>query len=180
MFSNSGSASMGYDLPAAIGASRAAHRVICFAGEGSLQMNIQELQSLKTLQARVIIIVLNNAGYLSIWQTHENFFGNVIGATPASGVEFPDFTAVARAYGLTAATIDNLDDIGYWLDQDGPLLLDLRVDPTQGFAPRIKSRVDENGKFVSPALDDMYPFLPAEVLDAVRRSARAIRAQGEG
>lgn len=180
MFSNSGAASMGYDLPAAIGASRAAHRVICFAGDGSLQMNIQELQTLKTLQARVIVIVLNNAGYLSIWQTHENFFGKVIGATPASGVEFPDFTAVARAYGLTAATIDNLDDIGYWLDQDGPLLLDLRVDPTQGFAPRIKSRVDENGKFVSPALDDMYPFLPAEVLDAVRRSARAIRAQGEG
>lgn len=180
MFSNSGSASMGYDLPAALGASRSAPRVICFAGDGSLQMNIQELQTLKTLQARVIVIVLNNAGYLSIWQTHENFFGKVIGATPASGVEFPDFAAVARAYGLTAATIDNLDDIGFWLDQEGPLLLDLRVDPTQGFAPRIKSRVDDTGKFVSPALDDMYPFLPAEELEAVRRSARAIRAHGDG
>ena len=179
MFSNSGAASMGYDLPAAIGASRAAPRVICFAGDGSLQMNIQELQTLKTLQARVIVIVLNNAGYLSIWQTHENFFGQVVGATPASGVDFPDFAAVARAYGLAAARIEDLDEIGQWLAQDGPLLLDLRVDPAQGFAPRIKSRVDENGKFVSPALDDMYPFLPPEELEAVRRSAREIRAHGK-
>ncbi|NJD25036.1 MAG: thiamine pyrophosphate-binding protein [Betaproteobacteria bacterium] len=179
MFSNSGAASMGYDLPAAIGASRAAPRVVCFAGDGSLQMNIQELQTLKTLQARIIVIVLNNAGYLSIWQTHENFFGKVVGATPASGVDFPDFAAVARAYGLAAATIRDIDEIGYWLAQDGPLLLDLRVDPAQGFAPRIKSRVDDTGKFVSPALDDMYPFLPAEELEAVRRSARAIRAHGD-
>lgn len=181
MFSNSGAASMGYDLPAAIGAARAAHRVICFAGDGSLQMNIQELQTLKTLQANVLVLVLNNAGYLSIWQTHENFFGKVIGATPASGVEFPDFSAVARAYGLTAARIESLDDteaLKHWLAQDGPLLLDLRVDPTQGFAPRIKSRVDESGKFVSPALDDMYPFLPPEELEAVRRSAREIRSIG--
>lgn len=109
LFSNSGSASMGYDLPAAIGAATAAalegKRVICFAGDGSLQMNIQELQTLKTLGANVIVIVLNNRGYLSIWQTHENFFGRVIGATPESGVEFPDFTAVARAYGLRAESV---------------------------------------------------------------------------
>jgi len=181
MFSNSGAASMGYDLPAAIGASRGESRVICIAGDGSLQMNIQELQTLKTLKANVIVIVLNNAGYLSIWQTHENFFGKVIGATPASGVEFPDFSTVARAYGLPAAKIETLEDIEafkQWLKQDGPLLLDLRVDPAQGFAPRIKSRVDESGKFVSPALDDMFPFLPPEELEAVRSSARAIRTRG--
>lgn len=182
MFSNSGSASMGYDLPAAIGASRAAPRVICFAGDGSLQMNIQELQTLRTLQANVLVLVLNNAGYLSIWQTHENFFGQVIGATPASGVEFPDFSAVARAYGLTATKIECVADfekIKHWLEQDGPLLLDLNVDPAQGFAPRIKSRVDENGKFVSPALDDMYPFLPPEEVAAIRHSAQEIRSYGD-
>ena len=94
LFSNSGSASMGYDLPAAIGAATAARadgtrRVVCFAGDGSLQMNIQELQTLKTAGVNVIIIVLNNRGYLSIWQTHENFFGRVIGATPESGWSFP-------------------------------------------------------------------------------------------
>jgi hypothetical protein len=101
MFSNSGSASMGYDLPAAIGAARAAggRRVVCFAGDGSLQMNIQELQTLATLGLDVLIVLIDNGGYLSIRQTHENFFGRIVGATPASGVEFPDFARVAAAYG---------------------------------------------------------------------------------
>ena len=178
MFSNSGSASMGHDLPAAIGAASATKkRVICFAGDGSLQMNIQELQTLKTTNLNVIIIVLNNAGYLSIWQTHENFFGKVIGATPSSGVDFPDFTAVANAYGIKAKTISNvseLNDLDALLKNDGPLLINIIVDPRQEFAPRIKSRIDENGKFVTPELDDMHPFLDVAELDAIRNSAKLI------
>ena len=178
MFSNSGSASMGHDLPASIGAASATtSRVICFAGDGSLQMNIQELQTLKTRNLNVIVVVLNNAGYLSIWQTHENFFGKVIGATPASGVDFPDFTAVAKAYGINAKTISNvseLDDLDALLKNDGPLLINIIVDPRQEFAPRIKSRIDENGKFVTPELDDMHPFLDVTELDAVRNSAKLI------
>lgn len=184
MFSNSGSASMGYDLPAAVGAAAAgggapSRRVICFAGDGSLQMNIQELQTLKTTGANVIVVVLNNGGYLSIWQTHENFFGRVIGATPASGVDFPDFTAVARAYGIRAQRItceDDLAALDALLQQDGPLLIDVVVDPRQEFVPRIKSRVDEAGKFVTPELDDMHPFLAPEVVAQVRASARALPA----
>ena len=184
LFSNSGSASMGYDLPAAIGAAAATshttkQRVICFAGDGSLQMNIQELQTLKTNGLNVIIIVLNNGGYLSIWQTHENFFGKVIGATPASGVEFPDFCAVATAYGIRSATLRNENDLealDRYLQEDGPLLLDVMVDPRQEFAPRIKSRVDENGKFVTPELDDMHPFLAPEVIKEIRESAKLIKA----
>jgi len=181
MFSNSGSASMGHDLPSAIGAAVAGmpehKRVICFAGDGSLQMNIQELQTLKTSALNVIIIVLNNAGYLSIWQTHENFFGRVIGATPASGVEFPDFTDVARAYGLRSVTIQSeaeLRELDELMMQDGPMLVNIIVDPRQEFVPRIKSRIDENGKFVTPELDDMHPFLAVEELQKVRESALAI------
>lgn len=153
--------------------------MICFAGDGSIQMNIQELQTLKTLGANVVIVVLNNAGYLSIWQTHENFFGRVIGATPATGVEFPDFCAVARAYGLKAASIwseEDLSQLDQLLLQDGPLLIDLHVDPRQEFAPRIKSRVDENGKFFTPELDDMHPFLEQSVVEAVRAEAAAIKS----
>lgn len=184
MFSNSGSASMGYDLPSALGASFAGEednkrRVICFAGDGSLQMNIQELQTLKTTGRNVVVVVLNNGGYLSIWQTHENFFGRVIGATPASGVEFPDFEAVAKAYGIKAATIRSEDDLSRMdalLREDGPLLLNVVVDPRQEFVPRIKSRVDENGKFITPELDDMHPFLAPTELKAVSDSAKAIRA----
>lgn len=184
LFSNSGSASMGYDLPAAIGAASVAassqpKRVICFAGDGSLQMNIQELQTLKTTGLNVIIVVLNNGGYLSIWQTHENFFGRVVGATPASGVEFPNFSAVAQAYGIRSATIRNEDDLAtldHLLLENGPLLLDVVVDPRQEFVPRIKSRVDENGKFITPELDDMHPFLDPQVVSDIRLSAQSIRA----
>lgn len=185
LFSNSGAASMGHDLPAALGAAsaaraaRAGRRVICFAGDGSLQMNIQELQTLKTTGLDVIVIVLNNRGYLSIWQTHENFFGRVIGATPESGVEFPDFVAVARAYGLHAESIAgeaDLPRLDALLQGGGPLLIDLHVDPRQEFAPRIKSRVDEQGRFVTPELDDMYPFLDAAEVQRVRDSALVVRA----
>jgi len=171
---------MGYDLPAAIGAAAAGQldgrRVICFAGDGSLQMNIQELQTLKTRGLNVIVIVLNNEGYLSIRQTHENFFGRVIGANPASGVDFPDFAAVARAYGLPGATVrglEGLEKIDELLAQDGPSVIDVHVDPQQEFTPRIKSRVDENGKFVTPELDDMFPFLDPEQVRQVRQSALA-------
>jgi acetolactate synthase-1/2/3 large subunit len=184
LFSNSGSASMGYDLPSAIGASFAGNkdntrRVICFAGDGSLQMNIQELQTLKTSDRNVAVVVLNNGGYLSIWQTHENFFGRVIGATPASGVDFPDFEAVAKAYGIKVATIRSVDDLTCMdalLLENGPLLLNIVVDPRQEFVPRIKSRVDENGKFITPELDDMHPFLDPTELQAVSDSAQAIKA----
>jgi len=181
MFSNSGAASMGYDLPAALGAAVAQRpgRVLCFAGDGSLQMNIQELQTLKTAGLPIIILVLNNAGYLSISQTHENFFGRVIGANPASGVEFPDFCQVARAYGIEAATIASvadLDRLDEWLQAKGPLLLNLIVDPKQNFEPRCKSRLDSKGQFITPELDDMYPFLDPATVAAVRSAATQIRS----
>lgn len=182
MFSNSGAASMGHDLPAAIGAAigGGGRRAICFAGDGSLQMNLQELQTLKTLGAKVLIVVLANNGYLSIRQTHENFFGSVVGATPQSGVEFPDFAAVARAFGLPAARVSRAADIAVldaMLGGDGPALVQIDVDPEQAFEPRLKSRLGPDGKFVTPQLDDMFPFLPAEELAAVRAEAAAIRAR---
>jgi len=178
LFSNSGSASMGHDLPTAIGASTIADRVICFAGDGSLQMNIQELQTLKTLGTNVVIVVLNNSGYLSIRQTHENFFGTIVGATPESGVEFPDFSKVAEAYGIPAYTISSkseLSTIKNLMDRKGPLLLDIKVDPKQNFKPRMKARLDENGKFIPQFLDDMFPFLDATEVDEVRKSAKRIK-----
>jgi acetolactate synthase-1/2/3 large subunit len=179
LFSNSGSASMGYDLPAAIGSSVADKgRVICFAGDGSLQMNIQELQTLKTAGTNLIVVVLNNKGYLSIKQTHENFFGKIIGATPESGVDFPDFAAVAEAYGIKSATISNeqdlttLDDL---IQSNGPLLINIMVDPDQSFAPRMKARLDDNGNFIPQYLDDMFPFLDPQEIKSVRESAKTIK-----
>jgi acetolactate synthase-1/2/3 large subunit len=181
MFSNSGAASMGYDLPAALGAATADHkrRVICFAGDGSLQMNVQELQTLKTSGANVIVVVLANNGYLSIRLSHENFFGTVIGATPESGVDFPDYSALATAFGLPAAKIlthDDLKRLARLLDGDGPAVVQIAVDSAQAFEPRLKSRIGDDGKFLTPELDDMFPFLPPDELAAVRLEAAAIRA----
>ena len=182
LFSNSGSASMGYDLPAALGAAigGGGRRVICFAGDGSLQMNVQELQTLRTLQAPVLVIVLANNGYLSIRQTHENFFGEVVGATPASGVEFPDYQRLAAAYGLSAVRIAGPDDwplLDSVMTQDGPALIQIDVDPDQPFEPRLKSRMLADGTFATPELDDMFPFLPAEEVAVVRAEAAALRAR---
>ena len=101
LFQNTGCASMGYDLPASVGASIAAangERVICFTGDGSIQMNIQELQTISGLENDVIIFVVNNGGYDSIRQSQESVFGQYcskFGVSPDTGVTFPSFKKLA-------------------------------------------------------------------------------------
>jgi len=173
LISNSGSASMGYDLPAAIGAAVARNggRVICLAGDGSIQLNIQELQTIVHHRLPIKIFVLNNNGYLSIRSTQKNFFGNLVGESPQSGVSFPDMVRVADAYGIASARIDCADAvraIEQQMSATGPLLADVLLDPEQEFEPRIRSRKLPDGSIVSPALDDMYPFLDADQLAANR------------
>ena len=182
LFSNSGSASMGYDLPAAIGACVAMEKdskrnVICFAGDGSIQMNIQELQTIASKNLDIKIFLINNDGYLSIKSTHENFFGTVFGAHPESGVDFPDFCKIAAAYGIKSHrlnSIQGLASIAEILATDGPALIELIVDTKQEFCPKLKSRMGDDGEFITPVLDDMFPFLPREVLQTIRLSAEAI------
>ena len=170
LISNSGSASMGYELPAAIGAAvaREGKRVVCLAGDGSIQLNVQELQTIAHYQLPVKIFVLDNNGYLSIRQTQSNFFGKLVGESPASGVSFPDMTKVAAAYGLPAMRLESANDfsvIDELLETPGPALCQVRLDPAQEFEPRLKSRQLPDGKMVSPNLEDMYPFLPPEELE---------------
>ena len=142
---------------------RRGRRVICLAGDGSLQMNIQELATIRHHQLPVKLFVLDNGGYVSIRTTQDNFFGATIGSGPADGVSFPDFAAVAEAYGIPAIRLiepNALDEtIAEVLATDGPIVCHVLLDPKQGFEPRIKSRVMPDGTIVSPALDDMFPFL---------------------
>lgn len=173
LISNSGSASMGYDLPAAVGAATARNgaRVICLAGDGSIQLNIQELQTIVHHRLPIKIFVLNNNGYLSIRSTQKNFFGNLVGESPQSGISFPDMVRVADAYGIASARVDCADAVRALQPQmsaPGPLLVDVVLDPEQEFEPRIRSRKLPDGSIVSPALDDMYPFLDADQLAANR------------
>jgi acetolactate synthase-1/2/3 large subunit len=160
---------MGHDLPAAIGAAvaRGGGRVICLAGDGSLQMNIQELQTLAHHRWPIKIFVLNNGGYLSIRQTQDNFFGLQVGATPSSGVSFPDHVKIAQAYGLKATRIDQPDfaqALREVLASPGPELCEIMLDPRQPFEPKLTSRRLEDGRMISSPLEDMAPFLSREEL----------------
>jgi acetolactate synthase-1/2/3 large subunit len=170
LISNSGSASMGYDLPAAIGAAFAAPKgaqVICLAGDGSLQMNIQELQTLVQYGCPVKVLVLNNDGYLSIRTSQGNFFKRLVGEGPASGVSFPDYCKVATAYGLPASRLDTpgfATGLREFLALPRPAVCDVILDDRQQFEPRMSSRQLEDGRIVTPPLEDMFPFLSREEL----------------
>ena len=102
IFWNSGCAAMGYALPAAIGAALAENKdVVCITGDGSIQMNLQELQTVKQNNLSVKIFILNNQGYRSIEQTQAAFFNSdFIGCNEETGVSFPDNSKLADLYGL--------------------------------------------------------------------------------
>jgi len=167
LFSNSGSASMGYDLPAAVGAAIAApdRRVICLAGDGSLQMNVQELATVAHHNLNLKLFVLNNGGYLSIRSTQNNFFKLLVGEGPESGVSFPDYAALAKAYGLASCTLDcaepekNLAEI---LGRPGPEVIVVELDRAQGFEPKLSSKRLPDGSMLTAPLEDMAPFLERE------------------
>jgi acetolactate synthase-1/2/3 large subunit len=169
VFSNSGSASMGYDLPAALGAAaaRGGGRVVCLAGDGSLQMNIQELQTLAHHGWPVKLFVLNNGGYLSIRSTQSNFFGRAVGSGPESGVTFPDAVAVARAYGLPAERVEGPGfgrQVADLLALPGPAVGEVVLDRDQPFEPKLSSKQLPDGRLVTAPLEDMFPFLDADEL----------------
>ena len=173
LISNSGSASMGHDLPAAIGAAfaRPGKRTICLAGDGSVQMNIQELQTVVHHHLPLKIFVLNNSGYLSMRMTQSGFFGRLTGESGSSGASLPDMVKIACAYGIPSTRIDRasqFEQIDRALAADGPTLVDVVLDPAQEFEPRSKARQLPDSRIVSPNLEDMYPFLDeTELMDSV-------------
>lgn len=167
MFANSGCASMGYGLPAAIGAAKYLNgkRVICLEGDGSIQMNIQELQTVVHNKLNIKIFWFNNEGYHSIRQTQTNAFNcNFCGICQNTGLSFPSAEKIAYAYGLPFYKADNVEHLGEVLDKvlaaDGPLLCEMVFDKEQFFEPKLSSKTLADGTIVSPSLEDMYPFLP--------------------
>lgn len=166
LYTNSGCASMGYDLPSAIGASIASgrSRIVCITGDGSIQMNIQELQTIAHHRLPIKIFVLNNQGYHSIRQTQENFFGRpLVGCDRESGVSFPDMERVAYAYQIPFVRCSKhaeLDScISAALEGDHPSVCEVKLTPDQAFAPRVSSYRLPDGRIVSRPLEDMAPFL---------------------
>jgi len=169
LFTNSGCAAMGYGFPAAIGAvvAEKGHRVICIDGDGSFQMNLQELQTVVYNRLNLKIIYLNNNGYHSIRQTQTNLFRSqpLVGVSDGNGISFPDMQKIAWAYGIPYARISKADDIKTLLQAikaNGPFLAEVVVDTDQNFAPKLSSKVLPDGRIVSPEIDDMFPFLERE------------------
>ncbi len=169
LYTNSGCASMGYDVPGAIGAclARGRRRTVCVAGDGSIQMNIQELQTIVGANLPIKIFVLNNEGYHSIRQTQTAYFpDSLIGFDAASGVSFPDFERIAYGYRLPfvrCSTVQAMPDvIRAFLAAPGPGICEVMLDPHQPFAPKLSSKKLANGKMVSAPLEDLAPFLPRD------------------
>ncbi|NBC38176.1 thiamine pyrophosphate-binding protein [Novosphingobium sp. FSY-8] len=176
LYTNSGCASMGYDLPAAIGAYYAAcpvgaqpRRIICLAGDGSIMMNLQELQTISGLNLPIKLFVLNNDGYHSIRQSQTaHFNGFSVGCGPDSGLTFPDFARLATGFGLPSRRANDEGDlhaaIRTTLDADGPQVCEVLIDKAQQFEPKLSSRRLPDGTMVSPPLEDLSPFLSDEEL----------------
>ena len=171
LYTNSGCASMGYDLPAAIGACIASGRkpVVCLAGDGSLMMNLQELQTLAHHRLPILLVVYNNGGYHSIRQTQMTYFPDgLVGFDAASGVSFPDYERIAAAFGLPHRLIRGHGDMDAVLSEclgaPWPMLCEVLLDPAQPFEPKPSSRRLEDGRMVSAPLEDLFPFLDREEL----------------
>ena len=171
LFSNSGAASMGYDLPSAVGAWHAhkheGDRIICMAGDGSVMQNIQELQTIVGQNIPAKIFLYNNEGYHSIRQSQQaHFAGFSVGCGPDSGVTFPDFERLAYGFGIpfvrTSDHADMAEAIARTLATPGPAICEIMVDKAQAFAPKLSSRRLDDGTMVTAPLEDLAPFLPRE------------------
>lgn len=169
---NSGCAAMGYGLPAAIGACLANNkqRTICIEGDGSLQINIQELQTLVHYKLPVKLFVYNNDGYLSIRLTQKNLFaGNYVASNKESGVSCPDLLKIGNAYGIKTERIDSHEGmnekIKKVLSYPGTIICEVMLSPDMEYLPKSSSKKLSDGSIVSAPLEDMYPFLTREELE---------------
>ena len=166
VFHNSGCASMGYDLPASIGSfySSSKGRIICLAGDGSIMLNLQELETIRGQNLPIQIFILNNEGYHSIRQTQKAFFSdNISGCGLDSGLTFPNFSKIANAFDFDYFSISNhtelkskLPDI---LNTNQKFICEIFLDLNQHFSPKLTSKKLKDGSMVTSSMEDMWPFL---------------------
>lgn len=165
---NIGCAAMGWDLPASIGAyfARKKKRIILITGDGSIQFNLQELETIVYHKIPLKIFLINNNGYVAIRATQSGFFKRLFGTDKDHGVGLPDMQKIAKAYGIPAIKIKNQRDLKTKLNKvinsKGPIICEIMVPPDMPLIPRTKTIVKPDGTLVSKPLEDMYPFLPRE------------------
>lgn len=159
LITNTGCAPMGYGLPAALGAATH-HKVVCIEGDGSLHLNIHELQTMKHYNLPIKLILLNNDGYTSIKISQKAFFnGRFVASEKNSGVSFPNFEKVIKAYDLPYYSIKNNQSINPTLEEflsyEGPAVLEVFTDPEEFHEPKVVAKLGEDGKFIPGELKNI-------------------------
>jgi acetolactate synthase-1/2/3 large subunit len=177
MFSSYGLGEMGYGLPAAFGAAIAGNgrEVLCLNCDGSMMMNLQELQTIVQHKLRVKIVVFNNDGYLMIKHTQKMLFkGEYTAVNSSTGIVLPDYMKIAEAFGYEKFQIKNWEEFNFYfrrfMDFEGPSICEIFMPPEQEFIPKVKGVVKNDGSIFAPPLEEMSPVLPFATIERIMGS----------
>jgi acetolactate synthase-1/2/3 large subunit len=177
MFTSLGLGEMGYGLAAAVGAGFGPNPVMCLNCDGGMMMNLQELQTIKTQNLPVKIVIFNNDGYLMIKRSQIALLeSRFVGVDTQSGLSCPNFEKISTAFEIPYFKLRNWEDFDYGfkeiLNKKGPSIIEIYMDPVQGFFPRLMTSASPNGALVSPPLEDLSPLISIEDLEwALQRKA---------
>lgn len=175
VITNCNCGSMGYDLPAAIGAAVASKKtVLCATGDGSIMMNIQEFQTIKHYNLPIKIIVFSNDGYDALRNTWKSFFnGKFVGCDASSGVSFPSFSKVAGCfeypYKVCSKEAEIRESLEWIFEQKSFAVLEIKEKYNDPIYPRIQSKMNADGTFVTPELHEMFPYLEDEEMKCIMK-----------
>lgn len=166
LMTSTGLGEMGYGLPAAIGASFAREKseVICLNCDGGMMMNLQELQTIVHHRLPIKLFIFNNDGYLMIKHTQNALFkGRKSGVDKSTGVSCPNFSELAKAFGIPSYQIKTWKDFDRIIPEmqsyNGPLICEVFMHPQQMFVPKLGVAIQEDGSLISPPLEDLSPFI---------------------
>jgi acetolactate synthase-1/2/3 large subunit len=180
LFTSSGLASMGFGLPGIIGAYFADNNKnpICLSGEGGLMFNIQELQTIKNYKIPLKLFILENKGYLTMKLMQKKNFKRLIGSDPNSGLTFPSFQKIAKSFDFKYIKLKSKNissQIKKIIKLNKPTIIEINMPPFQELIPRVQNRLNKDGTFLVPKLDDLYPHLLLNVLNKERNKAKNIK-----
>ena len=172
IYLTSGLGAMGYGLPSAIGACFANNKkpMVLIEGDGSLQLNIQEMATLSAFNLPICLIIINNKGYASIRNTQRNYFeGRYVGTGPEAGLMLPDIEKVAATYNIPYIQITDASKINKKLsqaiEQTWPLIVDIHLTANEVLTPKVSAILQPDGSILSMPLEDMSPLLPIETME---------------
>jgi acetolactate synthase-1/2/3 large subunit len=182
LITSTGLGEMGFGIPGAVGASLASgKRVVLVSGEGSLMMNLQELQTVQHLNLPIIILMFNNSGYLTIKHTHHALYssqGNATATDSKNGVSFPDFKKVALAFNYGYKYVDDKLSLENFLESlssiKSSMFVEIKMPHYQELKPKMAVQINEKGEMYTPSLEHMYPYLPKNIVEQEMKLAKEI------